>query len=129
VRREFRLPESDEAYLDGLGIPWETVRDGGSRWLLLHNFPVCAGYTAERATVAIRIDGGYPPGPLDMVWFFPALARIDGVAIQALTPEQIDGKSFQRWSRHYSWRDEVDDLSTHIRRVEAWLKGEFLRRR
>jgi hypothetical protein len=27
ARRDFRLPESDEEYLDGLGLRWETIKD------------------------------------------------------------------------------------------------------
>jgi hypothetical protein len=129
MRREFRLSEADEAFLDSLKIPWETVRQGGTRWLLLHDFPVGSGYNVETAAVAIRIEGGYPPGPLDMAWFHPALSRKDGVGIGALSTEQIDERPFQRWSRHYPWREGVDDLSTHVRHVEAWLRDEFMRRR
>jgi len=125
----FRLPEADEAFLDSLKISWETVREGETRWLLLHDYPVALGYSHDKVTVAIRIDGGYPPGKLDMAWFFPALSRKDGVAIANLSGEQIDGRAFQRWSRHYPWREGDDDLSTHIRRMDAWLQDEFRRKR
>jgi hypothetical protein len=128
MRRMFRLPQADEAFLDSLKIPWETVREGETRWLFLHDFPIGPGYTVEKATVTIRIDGGYPPGKLDMAWFHPALSRKDGVSIAALSSEQIDGRTFQRWSRHYPWREGVDELSTHIRRMEAWLRDEVMRR-
>ena|SRR5579859_5364411 len=128
MRRMFRLSQADEAFLDSLGVPWETVREGDARWLLLQDFPVGPGYTVEKVTVAIRIEGGYPPGKLDMAWFHPALNRKDGVGIGALTPEQIDGRTFQRWSRHYPWREGEDDLSTHVRRMESWLRDEFTKR-
>lgn len=129
MRRIFRLPEADEAFLDALGLPWETIREGGTRWLLIHEFPVGKGYNVDKTTVAIQIDGGYPPGKLDMAWYYPTLSRQDGVPIAALSTEQIDGRQFQRWSRHYPWREGEDDLSTHIRRMEAWLRDEFARRR
>jgi hypothetical protein len=129
MRRMFRLSQADEDFLDSLKVPWETVREGETRWLLLPEFHLGPGYTVDKATVAIRIDGGYPPGKLDMAWYHPALSRKDGVAIAALTTEPIDGRTFQRWSRHYPWREGEDDLSTHVRRMEAWLRDEFIRRR
>lgn len=128
MRRAFRLPEADEAFLDSTFPGWETVREGETRWLLLPGFRLPPGYQIELCLVAIRIDGGYPPGKLDMAWFFPALARGDGRPINALSTEQIDGKQFQRWSRHYEWRLGEDDLSTHVRRVDGWLRTEAVRR-
>ena len=83
MRREFRLPEADEEHLDALGSQWETVCQGSVNWLLIHDFPVPAGYNHATVTAAIRIDGGYPPGQLDMVYFFPELRRTDGKTIGA----------------------------------------------
>ena len=36
LRQNFRLPQADEEYLNGLGLPWEAIVDGGSQWLLIH---------------------------------------------------------------------------------------------
>jgi hypothetical protein len=65
-----------------------------------------------------------------MVYFFPALARRDGRPIgatQAMQP--LDGKSFQRWSRHRTqqnpWKPGRDNLGAHIILVEDWLAREF----
>lgn len=127
MRRNFRLPEEDEAYLDSLGLPWETIQDGGQRWLLIQEHPLPAGYIIEKASVAIRIEGGYPPGLLDMVYFSPALSRADGKPINAPSPQQLDGQTFQRWSRHYQWRDGIDTLVTHHHRIKVWLEAELLR--
>jgi len=123
-RRQFRLPEEDEIYLGSLGLRWETVRIGDARWLLLYNHPVPAGYKQETVTVAIRIEGGYPPGALDMAYFLPHLERTDGKAIIKATPLVIDGVTYQQWSRHYTWRDGVDSLGTHHIRVKNWLDVE-----
>jgi hypothetical protein len=126
-RRAFRLPEDDEIYLDSLGLRWETIIDGGARWLLIHAHPLPAGYSVDRVTVAIRLDGGYPPGALDMAYLHPPLQRADGKGISALCLQSIDGTTFQRWSRHYPWRDGVDSLATHHLRIKEWLAAELRR--
>lgn len=130
MRREFDLPDEDRAFLDAYGCPWETVVDG-SPWVLLHGFPTQdAGYNHDAVTAAIRIETGYPKAALDMVYFHPALARKDGRAIGATqATQQLDGKVFQRWSRHYTpanpWVVGEHNLGTHILTVEGWLMREF----
>ena len=57
--------------------------------------------TTTTVTAAIRIETGYPNTELNMVYFFPALARMDGKPIGATdAPQPLDGKTYQRWSRH-----------------------------
>jgi hypothetical protein len=129
VRREFYLPEEDLAFLDALSLPWEALNEGGMQWVVIHDYPVCNGYNIEKVTVAIKIETGYPRTPLDMAYFYPPLVRLDNKAIGALCPQNIDGKVFQRWSRHRTpenpWREGVDDLSTHLCLVDYWFKQEF----
>jgi hypothetical protein len=81
-------------------------------------------------SAAIRIETGYPMAPLDMVFFHPALARVDGTQIKATQVVQtIDGKQYQRWSRHRTkanpWKPGEDSLATHLVLVEDWLEREF----
>jgi len=129
MRRDFRLPEADEAFLNGLGLPWETVVDGDQRWLLVHDWPVPAGYNRPAVIAAVMIPPAYPDVGLDMVYFFPDLARLDGRAIPAITQHPAMGQAWQRWSRHYSsanpWRIGEDDISTHLTLVGHWLKHEL----
>lgn len=123
-RREFRLPEDDEAYLDSLDLRWEAIKNDKVRWVLLHGHPLPPGYAQRTAVMAIRIEGGYPPGALDMASFFPHLARVDGKPIHSVSNVVIDGKEFQQWSRHYAWQDDVDSLATHHLHVQNWLEAE-----
>jgi hypothetical protein len=129
MRRQFLLPEADMDYLKASGLQWETVSEGGWRWLLLYDFPVPSGYNVTAATAAVSISAGYPDAQLDMVYFYPPLARRDGRPIGALASQAIDGKTFQRWSRHRTsanpWRPGEDDLSTHLALIEHWLEREF----
>lgn len=129
MRRQFSLPEVDEAHLNARGLDWETIIDGGVRWVLLHGFPLPVGYNQRTAIAAIRIETGYPDTQLDMVYFQPGLARTDGRTIGALSTQALDGKVFQRWSRHRTgqnpWRPGEDDLASHLALVEHWLEREI----
>jgi hypothetical protein len=91
-----------------------------------------AGYTSARCSVAIRIEQGYPYTALDMMYVFPALQRTDGrPIIQTQCVQPIDGKSFQRWSRHRQpddpWKPGQDDVETHVYLIEDWFTREFTR--
>lgn len=129
LRREFDLLPEDEEFLNEHGLPWEAVVDG-SPWVLIHDFPSRGRYNHATVTAAIRMETGYPNVQLNMVYFFPALARLDGKPIGATQATQlIDGKSFQRWSRHRTqqnpWIVGRDNLGTHVFLVEDWLEREF----
>jgi hypothetical protein len=129
LRRQFDLLPDDENFLKEYGLPWEAVADG-SQWVLIHDFPAYDGYNHARVTAAIRLETGYPNTELNMAYFYPALARKDGKPIAATqVTQQIDGKIFQRWSRHRTaqnpWKIGHDNLSTHVILIEDWLEREF----
>jgi len=124
MRHEFPLPEEDEESLNALGSSWETIRDGGGQWLLLHEMEFCEGIVPRRGSVAIQIPPSYPTAGLDMSYFCPPLARADGQAIrQSQVMQPIDGKQWQRWSRHYTWEPGNHNLSTHIVLIHRWLEA------
>lgn len=122
MRRQFPLSADDQEYLDNTFLDWETIE---GRWVLLHNFPIRSGFTVQKVTAAIQIPSAYPATPLDMVFFHPAVLRSDGTAIRATQCTQvIDGKEFQRWSRHYrpgTWHPNEDNLATHVLAIHDWL--------
>lgn len=128
-RRQFDLLPEDQKTLEEYGLPYETIVDK-SQWVLIHDFPLPAGYNIDRATAAIRMETGYPKTQLNMVYFHPAISRRDGKPIGATNANQsIDDKTFQRWSRHRTqknpWRTGFDNLGTHIILIEDWLTREF----
>jgi hypothetical protein len=129
LRQDFRLPESDEAYLNQLGLPWDALKDGPIRWLILHDWRVPAGYNHERTSLALLIPDNYSDSQIDMVYFNPVLARKDGRPIGALSTQSIAGSTWQRWSRHRTganpWRPGVDDIASHLALVDEWLQREF----
>ena len=129
MRRQFSLPEADEIFLESLGLRWETILENGSRWLLLYEYHITEGYNHRQVILAINIGSGYPDVQLDMVFVSPALARTDGKAIGALCSLMIDGRGFQRWSRHRTaanpWRPGEDDVASHLTLVDYWFEREF----
>lgn len=133
MRREFVFGDEEEtAYLDMLSPDWETIQSGGLKWLLIHKFPIPEGYTVKQATAAIHIPSEYPYAKLDMVYFYPKIERVDGQAIRCTECQRvIDGKSYQRWSRHYSskndWIPGADSIVTHCMAIQEWLAREFRR--
>jgi len=129
LRRQFDLPEEDTKFLDDYTLPWEAIVDG-SMWVLLHEFQTPPGYNHAKVTAAIRIETGYPTAALDMVYFFPALSRKDGQPIKAAeATQQVDGKTYQRWSRHRTavnpWKVGQDNIGSHVFLIEDWLEREF----
>ena len=131
MRREFQLPERDVEFLDASGRDWETLGQGAQAggWLLIHRFPISQGYNQPEVIVALQITPSYDTTEIDMAYVFPALSRTDGKGIPNLTFTAIDGRQFQRWSRHRSgnnrWRPGVDYVGTHLGLVESWFEREF----
>lgn len=132
LRRQFRLPDQDEGFLNHLGLAWEALADGNVMWVIVHAMPIPQGYGRPTTDVAIEILPGYPVAPLDMAYFHPPLARTDGKPIpNADSMRGIDGKMWQRWSRHRvganAWNPELDDLDSHMALVSDWLERELRR--
>ena len=94
MRRQFSLPESEMKCLEQSGCQWEAIRDLNCLWVLIHGFAVPAGYNYQQVIAAVMIPDSYPDTSLDMVYFSPDLARLDGRAIRAICQQTIDGKSF-----------------------------------
>lgn len=128
-RRQYRLPAEDEEHLNALAYPWEVI-SSGSIWLLLENYPLPEGYTAKTTTLALLIPPAYPAAEIDMAYFYPALAKTSGRGIAAIAMQSIDGKNFQRWSRHRQagdWRPGIDSIITHLSLVDNWLNDDVNR--
>ena len=133
-RREFVLPESDVESLDAMGMPWETLSVGNGAWFLLHEWETHEHFTEPVVSVAVQIPSGYPAAALDMAFFHPPVVRKDGKSIpNANASITVDGKTWQRWSRHYTaanpWKPGEYNLLTHLQLVRAWLEREVQRHR
>jgi hypothetical protein len=130
VRRDFAVSEDDQECLNALGLPWETVVDGGAKWVILRGFQVPAGYNHHAADVALRVPPSYPDIEIDMAYFFPELLLTKGRLIrQTQVKIAIEGKQYQQWSRHRTqanpWRAGLDSICTHLLQVSTWLEREI----
>lgn len=132
LRRQFRLPSEDEAFLEKLGLSWETLAQNGQRWVIVYGEKVPPGYNIGQADVAIMMAPGYPPGPLDMAYFHPPIIRADGRE-PANTGSRvvIDGRPWQAWSRHRTpdnpWLPGEDNFESHYFYMQDWLALELKR--
>ena len=130
MRRQLILPDDDVAFLDSLGLNWETLRESNLEWLLIYNCSVPNGYTIPTVDIAISIPSGYPISALDMAYFYPELKLTSGKVINAANvPQTLDNKSWQRWSRHRTtqnpWQPGSDNISTHFASIYSWLEKEI----
>ena len=128
----FDLPEEDEDYAIRLAGRLERVLDKSRHWVLIHDFQVPEGYNVEKVTAAVLLPQGYPICGPDMVYFYPSLVLDSGKRIHAAdATEVIQGKTYQRWSRHFlprePWRPGVDSLETYAFMIRGWLEREVKR--
>lgn len=130
-QRAFSMPEEDSDLLKKLNLSWDSFVEG-SRWLILRDYSLPAGYNVEKCDVAISIPANYPIEQLDMFYMYPNLVRADQQAIGALSPQSIEGKQYQRWSRHRTelnqWVPGEDNLATHLELMNHSLAEEFTKR-
>jgi hypothetical protein len=129
-RRDFALLDADDAYLDSLGLRWETVIDSNRRWLLLHNYPVPFGYVQRRTTLALEIPLLYPSAQIDMFYAYPALALTSGREIPSTQVRaSIFGDVYHGWSRHRAgasqWNPASDNVASQMALVEAAIAKEL----
>ncbi len=132
MRREFQLPTIDRDFLDRNVAEWETVIAGGNRWVIIGGFDIPPGYNHTAVSVGLILPSSYPDVQIDMAYFSPNLSRADGKSINALSLQSLDGKAWQRWSRHRpnpaDWRPGIDNIETHLVYVRSWLEDEFKKR-
>ncbi|MHB1510000.1 MAG: E2/UBC family protein [Acidimicrobiales bacterium] len=120
------LPEYDVQYLAEREITHEVVTDAGMVCVLLPAWKLPSGLSVAETTVLFRLAAGYPDVAPDMWWCAPAVQRADGSVIRATElTEQYLGRSWQRWSRHFTagqWKSGIDGLESYI----ALMNTEFL---
>lgn len=129
MRKHFLLPIEDVEFLDASGLVWESVLEENVKRIVLKMFPIPHGYNHQCVDLNVRIEAVYPDTQIDMAYFHPHLARIDGKQIAAIAEDTFDGKAWQRWSRHRTdqnpWRPGIDNLSSHIALINEWLQMEL----
>lgn len=129
LRADFALLEKDAAYLNALGIKWETLIDDRRRWLIIRDYLLPEGYNHEVVDVAIEVPASYPDAAIDMFYCNPPLKLTSGTVIaQTSSHVSISGINYQRWSRHLNgatrWNPMTDSVITQMAVVEESLLRE-----
>jgi len=126
-RRQFSLLDPDHAYLNKLGLRWETVIEGSRRFLLIHGYPTPEGYSVDVTLLALEIPPTYPGAQIYGFYVYPPLALRSGRTIDRTQMRAtIDGAEFHGWSRRSSvaWNPSKDNVSTQLMLVDAALARE-----
>ncbi|MGY5352004.1 multiubiquitin domain-containing protein [Wenyingzhuangia sp. IMCC45533] len=125
-----QLTIEDNAFLEKLNVV--VVKEGRVDWLIFRGYEIPEGYNVTKSDVSIMIPPHYPTSQLDMFYFYPPLVRKDGKSIGAITNKTIEGKVYQRWSRHRTleskWDSNIDNIETHLDLMKSCLKLEFSKR-
>lgn len=128
-RSDFALLDADEEHLGRLGLRWETIIEEGRRWLVIYDYPLPVGYTAEVTTLALEIPPTYPGAQVYGFYSYPPLELVDGRAIESTQLRGVLlGVEFHGWSRRRGkaapWNPALDNVRTQLALVDAALAKE-----
>lgn len=121
----------DAAFLEDRGIDFHAAVENNMICLVLEQISLPVGYNRSAVDLLVRLPLQFPEAAPDMFWMDPAVLYADGSAPLNTSPEVILGRTWQRWSRHFStspWRPAVDDLQSFYRLIKTTLEREVLRR-
>ena len=128
-RRIFNLLPVDVAYLDRLGLRWETcLGTDGLRYLLIHDYELPGGYSHQHVQLALQVPAGYPAEALDSFYLYPPVLLSSGaLPANVQLTAHIDGLGFQGWSRHRTttpWNAQADNVISQMALVEGCFHSE-----
>jgi hypothetical protein len=127
--RDFGLLDVDEAHLNRLSLRWETIVEVNRRWLLLHDYPLPAGYAVANTKIALEIPPNYPGAQIYGFYAYPPLALSSGRTIESTQLRGVLlGVEFHGWSRNRGagapWNPAIDNVVTQLALVDAALAKE-----
>jgi hypothetical protein len=117
------LLPNDKEFLDSHGYNYEVHEMPGLTLLVINDYMLAPMFNQEKTKVLIQIPAGYPLGQLDMFWVNPYIT----LKATGSYPSCADyfgnsflGESWQRFSRHYAWKQGYN-LSTHLNVIKETL--------
>lgn len=120
------LPEADLAFLDEHDATYHVTSESGMTCVVLQQWPLPRGFDHEVADLLIRLNPGYPDVQPDMWWFDPPVHLANGGSLPATNVvEQHIGRSWQRWSRHFTqgqWHAGIDGLESFLALIRQDLE-------
>ena len=116
------LPE-DEEYLRGQGFEYNVSQWNDQMVVVITGYGLPPIYSERKVDLLVMIPPGYPIAKMDMFWVYPdiRLLRTNSYPVAADYMQEILGKVWQRFSRHYDWRPGVDSLAHHLGTVKNVL--------
>lgn len=118
------VPEIDREFLAEKNLKFSVSRVGGDSHIVIHEFDFPEAYTPRKANLLIILPAGYPNADPNMFWTEPVVKLASGnFPERADTHAVYNGKSWQRWSRHFvnPWRQGVDNLRTFFMTIRREL--------
>jgi hypothetical protein len=124
------LPPEDLAYLERQGYQWTAQPEANLLCIVIKDLPLPAGYQVPRSDLLVRLPFGFPDATPDMWWFDPPLRLAASGSMPPGTEamETHVGRTWQRWSRHFSsgaWRPGRSGLESYLtlmrKDLEKWV--------
>ena len=123
VANEEKIPSIDREFLQEKGYVYEIIPENQTLLLVLRNFEFPPAYAPANSDLLILFPAGYPNAGLDMFRTNPDVKLINGQWPKAAEPhDNWNGKSWQAWSRHISWRVGRDSLRSFITAIKHELE-------
>ena len=120
------LPPADISCLVERGTVYQVTADANMTCVVLPAYQLPTGYDQPHSDLLLRLSPGYPDVPPDMWWFDPPVKLADGRVIQATESREGHlGRTWQRWSRHFSpgqWQSGIDSLETFLALIRKELE-------
>lgn len=121
------LRPAEEEYLARLGLPYDVSQEGGMIALVIHGWPVPAGYEPREIDLLVRLPAGFPDAAPDMYWVDPPV-RLAGSGAYPQAADLIEshvGRQWQRFSRHLpagAWQPGRDSLESYLALIRTELE-------
>lgn len=121
------LPAADIQHLRARRLNFRASTSGNFIDVVIAGYRLPAGFDHDASDLLVRLPAnGWPDVKPDMWWFDPwiKIAATGGYPPAADTPEVIEGRRWQRWSRHFSassWQPGLDGLGTYLAMVDREL--------
>lgn len=119
-----QLPEDDETYLNQKGYAWQLHPDGKAALLVISDYPVnAAKYDRDKTDLLICIPEQYNNAALDMFWCDPPVKlKTGGYPDRADNFAPYLNRTWQRFSRHPTWRAGIDSVVTFLGMIHRELQ-------
>jgi Prokaryotic E2 family E len=121
------LPEPDSTYLAERWPDHTVAIEGSSVVVVLPGYELPVGFEPRRVDLCLILPFGFPETQPDMFWVDPWVTLHGQQPATANQPQQILGRTWQRFSRHLqpgTWRPGVDNLQSWLSAIRTILERE-----